>query len=457
MILTFVLLWTVTVILIMNNTMKKDYLRWAALMTFVAGCGGFARALVESFLPFLETYHFSSASLSVLFHEGYIIGSILNQNGLPYAFLMFSICYCGFYSTRVKKSAAFLLLLPIAATLTQTQLFPTLSHPFKIMFIWVFPYILTATILLVYSVVQEQNPYLRKDRMFVLLVALPPVLSQLIWNYTLRMFEMNDIWRFNSITITLLFLIFIGIATRNGFIGIKLKLGNIRLDNTMKATFNGTMVLNHTLKNEIGKIQILNERIKYYIRVAPDFNRIEKDSETIHQLCQHVLEMVQSIQNRMQSIELRESKCRFTSLIEHSMMQMTPLFEQKNITVIADFCFDAVIRCDRVHVIEVLLNVLRNAVEAMKESGTLTLRTFETNKGGVIEIRDDGCGISEADLHKIFDPFYSTKQREHNYGLGLSYCYNVMREHNGFIKASSEGKGTTFSLGLPNSRIERLD
>jgi signal transduction histidine kinase len=458
MIITFVLLWTITVVVIVNNTMKRDYLRWAAVMTFVAGCGGFGRALIESFLPFLEAYHLSSDFLGLMFYRGYVVCSILNQNLLPYAFFMFSICYSGIFNSRVKWQASFLLLLPIAATLTQIQLSPALMHPFQLMYMWVFPYIVTGAIVLIYSLSKEKNPYIRKDRKFVLLVALPPILSQLVWNYTIRMFGMNDIWRLNSVTIIVLFLIVIGIATRHGFIGIKLKMGNIRLANTMKAVFSGTMVINHTVKNEIAKIKLLSDRIKHHSTVEPDFEKIEKDIEMMHQITQHVLDMANSIQSRIQSIVLNEGHSRMSDLIEQSLFQMTPSLEQKKTRVLTDFSFDAVIRCDRVRIIEVLMNIVSNAVEAIQQAGTLSIQIYSTRKGAVIEISDNGCGISQGEQGFIFDPFYTTKHSEHNFGLGLPYCYNVMREHNGFIKLKSKvGEGTNILLGFPNHRIITVD
>jgi two-component system NtrC family sensor kinase len=75
-------------------------------------------------------------------------------------------------------------------------------------------------------------------------------------------------------------------------------------------------------------------------------------------------------------------------------------------------------------------------------------------KGALIDFSDNGKGITKDNANKIFDPFFSTKYREENFGLGLSYCYLVMQKHDGSIElVRNKEIGTTFNLFLPVSRI----
>jgi CheY-like chemotaxis protein len=68
----------------------------------------------------------------------------------------------------------------------------------------------------------------------------------------------------------------------------------------------------------------------------------------------------------------------------------------------------------------------------------------------VITVEDDGCGIEEKNLSKIFDPFFSTKEKRNGTGLGLSIVEKLVKEHNGTISLKSEvGKGTMFSIFFP--------
>ncbi|HEY0828553.1 MAG TPA: histidine kinase, partial [Bacilli bacterium] len=92
MVFTFIALWTITIILIINGS-KKDSMIWGALITFFGGCGAFARAMIESFLPYLQKYELVLPSAEAWFYNIYSIGSFMNTNGLPYAFFMFTFCY----------------------------------------------------------------------------------------------------------------------------------------------------------------------------------------------------------------------------------------------------------------------------------------------------------------------------------------------------------------------------
>lgn len=72
----------------------------------------------------------------------------------------------------------------------------------------------------------------------------------------------------------------------------------------------------------------------------------------------------------------------------------------------------------------------------------------------MIQVKDNGDGIGKQHFDHIFEPYYTTKRSERNFGLGLSYCRNVIRKHGGYIVAESEsGVGTTITVALPASRF----
>ena len=99
---------------------------------------------------------------------------------------------------------------------------------------------------------------------------------------------------------------------------------------------------------------------------------------------------------------------------------------------------------------QVMLNILKNAKEAMPKGGTLTVRTSKEDKNVLIHVLDTGVGIPEEIGDKIFEAFFTTKQKVKGVGLGLSVCYGIIKDHGGEIKVESEeGKGTTFTIRLP--------
>ncbi|MCL1926683.1 MAG: ATP-binding protein [Syntrophorhabdaceae bacterium] len=97
---------------------------------------------------------------------------------------------------------------------------------------------------------------------------------------------------------------------------------------------------------------------------------------------------------------------------------------------------------------QVLLNVVLNAIQATYGGGSIGIAVYEGKDGVMIEVSDEGEGISKEDLDRIFDPFFSTKAK--GTGLGLAIAFRIMEAHGGHIRARSvPGEGSVFSLHFP--------
>ncbi len=108
---------------------------------------------------------------------------------------------------------------------------------------------------------------------------------------------------------------------------------------------------------------------------------------------------------------------------------------------------------DRHMIEQVLMNLILNAVQAMKNGGVLTIRTSVAEGICRVEVSDTGSGIPASVLPRVFDPFFTTKGEGEGTGLGLSVNLGIVERHGGRILVESEvGKGTTFTLCLPVSR-----
>ncbi|RLC20003.1 MAG: two-component sensor histidine kinase [Deltaproteobacteria bacterium] len=106
---------------------------------------------------------------------------------------------------------------------------------------------------------------------------------------------------------------------------------------------------------------------------------------------------------------------------------------------------------DRGKLQEIFLNLVNNAFVAMKDEGKLDISVKQESEDSVaIIFMDDGCGISEENICRIFEPFFSTKKKAGGTGLGLSITYGLVEKMGGTIGVKSElGKGTTFTVMLP--------
>lgn len=130
------------------------------------------------------------------------------------------------------------------------------------------------------------------------------------------------------------------------------------------------------------------------------------------------------------------------------------------------------IKVDQIQFEQVIINLAVNARDAMKDGGTLSITSqvyltrepkllrgssMPAGKYVLIEITDTGTGIDEKLLNRIFDPFFSTKEKGHGTGLGLSTVYGIVNQTGGFISVESElGVGTKFSLYFPMVSAESV-
>jgi signal transduction histidine kinase len=100
--------------------------------------------------------------------------------------------------------------------------------------------------------------------------------------------------------------------------------------------------------------------------------------------------------------------------------------------------------------VQVFVNLVVNAIQAMKEGNTLTIRSSAENGWVKVDVQDTGTGISPENMEKLFTPFFTTKDEVKGVGLGLAVSHGIVERHGGKIQVESElGKGSTFSVLLP--------
>lgn len=115
------------------------------------------------------------------------------------------------------------------------------------------------------------------------------------------------------------------------------------------------------------------------------------------------------------------------------------------------------VRCAPKQINQVFINLLMNAAQAIADAGTITLRSGFDDAGVWIEFSDTGCGIAEAHLPRLFEPFFTTRPVGSGVGLGLTTAWHiVVEQHGGRIDVrSAPGAGASFTVWLPRERIER--
>jgi signal transduction histidine kinase len=104
---------------------------------------------------------------------------------------------------------------------------------------------------------------------------------------------------------------------------------------------------------------------------------------------------------------------------------------------------------------QVWTNIIDNAIDAMGGKGELQVRTYRTDDSVVVEIADNGPGISSEILPHIFEPFFTTKKVGEGTGLGLDTAMRIVRKHRGTIEVTSKPGDTRFQIWLPLAKVMR--
>ena len=102
---------------------------------------------------------------------------------------------------------------------------------------------------------------------------------------------------------------------------------------------------------------------------------------------------------------------------------------------------------------QLILNLVRNSLDAMQDSGKVFLRTYQNGDRIILEVRDEGAGIPEEVLAKLGTPFVTTK--ESGTGLGLPVCYRIAESHGAEINVATGPQGTTFIINFKSTRLEQ--
>lgn len=188
------------------------------------------------------------------------------------------------------------------------------------------------------------------------------------------------------------------------------------------------------------------------LRAFEDFPEYLKIIDDEINRCKGIIE---NLLNFSRGKELMQEEIDINDALEHTLQLLSHHKAFRQISVIREldpFCPPVIGNNNELR--QVFLAMAINAMDAMNESGTLTIRTGTEIRNSqtmlCVEFQDTGIGIPQQNLNKIFDPFFTTKPVGKGTGLGLSICYGIVRSHEGFIKVTSEvNKGSLFQVYFP--------
>ena len=444
------LLWALVLIIYFSDKRSKIN-QWCALSGLVFSLGPFKEYFFFDLAPsvaarsgFAGFYSFAEGAYSAMTAGLY---DFVMPCMFIFALYFFEYPRVNPRCFRIYKALA--LLLPIALLL----LFPPLATRSLQQTSLTFWYTLSAynvaygvlvTVLIVKAMLQEKWSVKRREKRRIGLVVLPPLwfwLTTIFIIHSLRIEPLFKAWQGNTVILAILFVFYIASAFREGMMGLRLRGESYRQGNAN--TVRGAQYTSHILKSEVTKIEWCVENIRAQMNgSAPE------ELDIISRSTAHLKKFINKTQLYASDV-----------LIEHEPHPVRELIdcatelcrEYAGFEITFDvLCGDEMLVCDKDHVVEVLNNLIMNAADAMNRCGVITIGVLSGGRYQVLYVRDTGCGISQSNLKRLYEPYFTTKSTSNHFGLGLAYCFNVMKKHNGYIDVQSkEGQGTTFYLHFP--------
>jgi PAS domain S-box-containing protein len=187
---------------------------------------------------------------------------------------------------------------------------------------------------------------------------------------------------------------------------------------------------------EAAEIAAIADRLQEYLAVAK--GEIKRQDYIITQF----LDAIRPVPPQLQSASLND-------VVQKTLDLLRPELMDRGLNVHSRLSRQLPLApIDAMQIQQVLVNLVRNAMQAMTRGGTLTLQTGEGADGVWVTVADTGGGIPQEQINRIFEPFYTTKKK--GTGLGLMIVQRIVRAHGGRIEIESQvGRGTTFRVWLP--------
>ena len=203
-------------------------------------------------------------------------------------------------------------------------------------------------------------------------------------------------------------------------------------------------VMAHEVRNPLTNINLACEQLRAETETKDSeifFTMIKRNSERINQLVSDLLATTRA--------ELSFSPASINEILDESLYLALDRIQLNQINVEKHFDADICsIPVDAEKLKIAFLNLIVNAIEAMDNNGELEITTKNLPGKCLVKISDNGKGMQKSQLDRLFEPYFTTKEKGN--GLGLANCHNIIIGHRGSITAESEvGKGTSFTITFP--------
>lgn len=202
----------------------------------------------------------------------------------------------------------------------------------------------------------------------------------------------------------------------------------------------------HEINNPLA---IISSSVNLLNRVSNQPDKVAVKIESIRKACDRIAKIVVGLKkfSRTEQTSVR-SDVPLSSIVKETMLLTENKSKQHGVTVTFECKTDAMISCDEIEIEQVLVNLIHNAIDAIKNCSEKWVMIFLHEEGShvVLRVVDSGPGIPEKIRAKLFDPFFTTKAVGEGTGLGLSITKGILDEHHATIEINSTMPNTCFEI-----------
>ena len=205
----------------------------------------------------------------------------------------------------------------------------------------------------------------------------------------------------------------------------------------------------HEIRNPLNAISMLAQRLRAEFEPRQDIREYSKMTVAMVSEIKRINTIIQQFLEFAKPPDMQLQETNVCQLIEELVTLTRPQAEQKNIGMQSRCSVDEKIPLDRSKLLQALLNLVQNGIDACNQGDRIEIEVKIENKELVILISDTGKGISEQNLSRIFNLYFTTKDQ--GTGIGLSLVQQIISQHNGTIEVVSRPvyKGTNFTIHIP--------
>ncbi len=207
--------------------------------------------------------------------------------------------------------------------------------------------------------------------------------------------------------------------------------------------------IGHEINNPLMNIMSLAALMEDSLKQTKD-PQLKRDLKTLQEEGRRCARIIQGILNFARANEPSYREFDMCVLVRDTLGLLKHRLQSSGLRLQLELDESLVMEGDPNQLQQVLVNVLLNAIYASPRGETIRVSARDEGGNAVLEIADQGCGIGEDELARVFNPFYTTKPAGHGTGLGLSVSYGIVQEHGGeIVLESGSGRGTVVRITVP--------